>query len=285
MRAIITAILIILWLFLGWYYKTTYDSCCLDATLTSSKDREKAPDTDIVTNDISGPSIRSLGPITFNWSDPTSQVNDDWEDYQNNLLISLGEEDLLQITGQFRAEESNGSDYKDLGMARAHHVRNLFKEIPDERIELKSELVVDGIQKGSSGFESVSLRTVKPRKVIIETEDAASIYFPYSSTQRLDDPVIEAYLKNVAKRVMESGERIQLTGHTDSTSSSAFNKRLGLKRAHIIRDYLLSIGVNAKQIISLSAGEEQPIADNATKAGRAKNRRTELQIIPKQNEN
>ena len=54
---------------------------------------------------------------------------------------------------------------------------------------------------------------------------------------------------------------------------------LGQRRADIIKRYLIDQGVPANQITALSKGELDPVADNGTKAGMAKNRRTELQII------
>lgn len=287
MRALITAIIIFIWLMLGWYYKTTYEGCCLFSEVSSGTEISKESDASPPRNhkSFSGPSITSLAPLTFNWNSSEAVLNEGWEAYKNNLLNSLGEEDLLQITGQFRKEEDNNSSYENLGLARAYQVKNLFNELPDERIDIQSTVLNDDLNERNSNFESVRLRTIRPEKVIVKTKESATIYFPYSSTKRLEDPLIEAYLQDIEKRVKASGEQILLVGHTDSTSSSAFNQRLGLKRAHILRDYLLSIGVNKDQILCRSEGENQPIADNGTKAGRAKNRRTELKIISSLKEN
>ena len=76
-----------------------------------------------------------------------------------------------------------------------------------------------------------------------------------------------------------SGERIQLVGHTDNTDSEAYNLRLGQRRADVIKDYLVSRGVEATKITSTSKGESEPLASNENRAGRAQNRRTELTIL------
>ncbi len=71
---------------------------------------------------------------------------------------------------------------------------------------------------------------------------------------------------------------VTIIGHTDSRGSAAFNKTLSTKRAESVKNDLVSRGVEASRIQTLGKGEEQPIADNATAEGRAKNRRIEAQL-------
>lgn len=71
---------------------------------------------------------------------------------------------------------------------------------------------------------------------------------------------------------------IVITGHTDSTGSAAYNQKLSERRAASVRDYMISRGVNPALLTAIGAGEDQPIADNATKEGREMNRRVEIDI-------
>lgn len=71
---------------------------------------------------------------------------------------------------------------------------------------------------------------------------------------------------------------IVITGHTDSTGSRAYNQKLSERRAAAVRDYMISRGVNPALLTAIGAGEDQPIADNSTKEGRAMNRRVEIEI-------
>jgi outer membrane protein OmpA-like peptidoglycan-associated protein len=70
--------------------------------------------------------------------------------------------------------------------------------------------------------------------------------------------------------------RIEIIGHTDSTGSDAVNNPLSEERAHSVRDYLSSHGVAASRIQTAGRGEREPLADNGTEAGRARNRRVEI---------
>ena len=72
--------------------------------------------------------------------------------------------------------------------------------------------------------------------------------------------------------------RIEIVGHTDSTGSPAVNNPLSVERAQSVRDYLVARGVSASRINTAGMGERQPIADNNSDAGRAKNRRVEIYL-------
>ena len=68
-------------------------------------------------------------------------------------------------------------------------------------------------------------------------------------------------------------------GHTDSMGSDAYNDRLSLRRAEAVKAYLVSKGIPADKVRTEGRGKREPVADNATPEGRAKNRRVEVTII------
>ena len=71
---------------------------------------------------------------------------------------------------------------------------------------------------------------------------------------------------------------IKIVGHTDSVGAESYNQQLSVRRATSVRDYLASKGVD-KSLMSISGmGESSPVASNATRDGRAKNRRVEVSI-------
>lgn len=75
------------------------------------------------------------------------------------------------------------------------------------------------------------------------------------------------------------GSRVKISGYTDSVGRDSFNQKLSLKRANSVKAYLSSQGVSADRIDTVGMGEENPVASNANKEGRAKNRRVELEIL------
>jgi outer membrane protein OmpA-like peptidoglycan-associated protein len=84
--------------------------------------------------------------------------------------------------------------------------------------------------------------------------------------------------------LLESTKGVQLdvviaVGHTDSVGSEDYNNRLSLARAESVKDYLVSQGVDIKRVRAVGRGESQPIADNSTKAGRALNRRVDVEVV------
>lgn len=74
--------------------------------------------------------------------------------------------------------------------------------------------------------------------------------------------------------------RIMVAGHTDSDGSEAFNQELSVRRAEAVRNALIAQGVSAARVTTAGFGESQPIADNATAAGKQLNRRVVITIVP-----
>ncbi len=74
-------------------------------------------------------------------------------------------------------------------------------------------------------------------------------------------------------------ETLIAIGNTDSIGTEEYNMGLSIRRADSVKDYLVSKGVPADRIYTEGKGELNPIASNATAAGRAENRRVEIEIV------
>ena len=74
-------------------------------------------------------------------------------------------------------------------------------------------------------------------------------------------------------------EVIIAVGHTDSVGSDAYNQKLSMRRSQAVKAYLVSKGIDKTRIYTEGKGEKQPVADNKTKDGRAKNRRVEIEVV------
>jgi len=102
----------------------------------------------------------------------------------------------------------------------------------------------------------------------------------FDSGKSVVKPDTRAKLDDLADKVKGvSLEVIILVGHTDSVGSPAMNQRLSVSRADAMKKYLVSKGIEANRIYTEGKGESNPIADNKTAAGRAKNRRVEVEVV------
>lgn len=94
-------------------------------------------------------------------------------------------------------------------------------------------------------------------------------------------PQFQATLNEVAQTLNAyPATMIDVLGHTDSVGSDAYNQTLSEQRASSVANYLVARGVNRARIATRGYGESMPIADNATEAGRAQNRRVEIKVVP-----
>lgn len=73
--------------------------------------------------------------------------------------------------------------------------------------------------------------------------------------------------------------RVEMQGHTDSVGSDQYNLGLSQQRANSVREFLISEGVPAERVTARGYGEAQPVADNKTAEGRARNRRVVMSVV------
>lgn len=119
--------------------------------------------------------------------------------------------------------------------------------------------------------------TLKQPEVIMPEDMVVNFAFDdsgFKPSQQSDAGAMEfkAWLKENAESI------VSVTGHTDYIGSKAYNQALGLRRARTMQSYLIRQGIDADKISVTSKGEEEPIADNSTDEGRAKNRRAVISV-------
>ncbi len=96
-------------------------------------------------------------------------------------------------------------------------------------------------------------------------------------------PAFQPVLNSIAKVIKEYNKTmVQVNGYTDSTGSAATNNSLSMMRANSISNYLRLQGVDGNRIVANGYGSSNPIASNATAAGREQNRRVEIVLINRQ---
>ncbi len=100
--------------------------------------------------------------------------------------------------------------------------------------------------------------------------DTGSSTLPADAAGQLDDvaAIMKAY----------PNAHLQIAGHTDNVGDNGANMNLSRARAEAVKDALVSRGIAANRMTTQGVGQENPIADNSSDAGRAKNRRVSMRV-------
>ncbi len=144
--------------------------------------------------------------------------------------------------------------------------------------ELDSDGVVDSKDKcpGTPAGTEVDADGC-PVVIVIKLE---GVNFRTNSAE-LQDGAAVALNDDVATLIANPDVMIEVAGHTDADGDADYNQGLSQRRAETVRGYLIGKGVDADRITARGYGEAEPIASNATSAGKAQNRRVELRIQDK----
>lgn len=118
-----------------------------------------------------------------------------------------------------------------------------------------------------------------------QTEKVSFAADAFFDTGKADlKPEGKAKLDELADKVKSVNlEVIVAVGHTDSRGSADLNQKLSVKRADAVKSYLTSKGIDGARVYTEGKGAAQPVADNKTDAGRAKNRRVEIEVVGTRN--
>lgn len=210
----------------------------------------------------------------------------------DNLKTFLSKNDQqISITGFALSSEKNASAFENLGLARANNVKNYFvsKGIAADLIAINGIIKDDLNKNGTTIYGPVSINVseisaetpsidwagVKAKLnanplILYFNTGQASIDLSVSDRKKITE--ITRYLDNV------EGSKLDVIGHTDNVGDKTKNIKLGLDRANFAKNYLASNGISKDRIASSSKGSAEPIAENNTKQGKAKNRRVEVKI-------
>ena len=181
----------------------------------------------------------------------------------SNSLFRIAYHDALTAAGWTIVHESMGSDV----VISAHFTkngRNLWASLhKNDTYEIR---VADaGAVNKDMGSD-------------LKTNCHVAIYgvlfdFNKSTIQPASDPVLQQILDLLKKNPTQN---IEVQGHTDNVGGDAYNQTLSEARAKAIVTWLTQHGISAGRLTAKGFGKTKPIADNATDAGRAKNRRVEI---------
>jgi OOP family OmpA-OmpF porin len=117
-----------------------------------------------------------------------------------------------------------------------------------------------------------------PVPVASKVTYAADAFFDFDKS--VLKPEGKAKLDDLAGKVKGINlEVIIAVGHTDSVGTDAYNQKLSVQRSEAVKAYLVSRGIEKSRVYTEGKGEKQPVADNKTAEGRAKNRRVEIEVV------
>jgi peptidoglycan-associated lipoprotein len=130
--------------------------------------------------------------------------------------------------------------------------------------------------RGGTASQSVTIQVVRREALVFE-----DVHFDFDRFN-LRPEALKILDDAITKLQANPDVRITIEGHCDSIGTVEYNLALGERRANAVRDYLQSRGIMNVRLRTVSYGEERPIADNTTAAGRAMNRRAHLVVIMEQ---
>ena len=228
-------IALIAWLVLGWKYLTDFNQC----------NPSKAVPANLADTEC---------PVCFDWYSPNANTCDNWIPYRDSLVSLINTDNQLLITGLFNPIESSD---EELGRNRAVSIKALFNGlIPEENIEIDVEEV--GVKEYSTCKKMARLDVLVDGKVQHQnTLHTAMLFLQGNKLSRSDSTY--HHLEQVAEHVIDSGEKVRITGYTDTNGNSKDNIKRGYQYADQVKAFLIDKGVSLEQLITISKGENEQI--------------------------
>jgi OmpA-OmpF porin, OOP family len=193
----------------------------------------------------------------------------------------------ITVTGHYKADERNNSSFDNLGLARADELKKWLvnKGLPDKNIITQSQLddglifspadtLVGGI---SLAFHNISLPVQESVKD--DLFEPRTVYFNTGKNTLSINADLKNYLEKVKEYLQNHADKkLSVTGYTDNAGDAEKNMQLSARRAAFVKDELIKKGIEGAKIESSGKGMDEPVADNNTTEGKAKNRRVTIQL-------
>ncbi|OGR90181.1 MAG: hypothetical protein A2992_01505 [Elusimicrobia bacterium RIFCSPLOWO2_01_FULL_59_12] len=223
-----------------------------------------------------------LGGIVGRFPDSASvakgpiNLTKDWRRYE----IELGDKDLRHIIGGFGFSLVKRDNVGEV----IFYLDDIGYEFPQTAALPKAESAP--AEPAGAGSKALAPPAVVPKDLQIKTEDAGlrvsfSSQFLFATGKTVLQPGSSGVLDQVINILKAYPKNdVLVEGHTDSAGSAEYNLALSRLRAEHVRDYLVRQGgFPLERFRVVGYGQTQPIADNATRGGRAQNRRVEVIIL------
>lgn len=137
---------------------------------------------------------------------------------------------------------------------------------------------MDKQKKELEQIQGAQVESINDGQAIKVTFESGILFATSSSTL---NPASQSSLASFAQSLQSNPDTdVEIYGHTDSSGNDGINIPLSEQRAQAVYNFLLSKGVGGNRMITQGFGSSQPVADNSTPTGKAKNRRVEIYILP-----
>lgn len=246
----------------------------------------------------------SLNPFILNGHEINYQCNANFNFLKSNgtLItpvsdsIKLGIEKLktflianpnqkISITGYAMKGESNTTIFDNLGLARANDIKDYFVSLglPAAQFDTNGELldnwdVSNDTLLGPVNFKLNALVAANSFKDELNANPLILHFNTNQANYNLDAEELQK-IKNIVKYTIQNPDAtVLIVGHSDNSGNPNANILLAKKRAEFVKKFLIKNRIDASRIETQSKGSEEPIAENNTPEGMAKNRRTVITI-------
>jgi len=153
-----------------------------------------------------------------------------------------------------------------------------WRMIKDISILSEIDLPTDGIHAASKAvtYADDLIETAKDAPALTTKQVSITFETGKWNLDNEDKSIIDREFMPFAKSIEKP---IRIEGNTDNTGGYDLNKTISMKRANSVKDYLIESGINPKRIIVKGNGPDKPVANNNTASGKAKNRRTDFELV------
>jgi outer membrane protein OmpA-like peptidoglycan-associated protein len=223
---------------------------------------------------------RTNHPIQF-YKNTNAYILGNFDNYADSL-IGVSQSKKIDLVGYYTAAEINSTSYENLGMARAHLLKELLvnRGLDSNRVQLFGELqdmkFQDSLSVAHTWETSADIDLTSKDVQLVSHHGVTEIYFPSNSKEEITSEALSKYLSSLVTSAKDS--KVRLIGHTDNIGSEEANKALSLKRTYTVRNQLIKLGMPTSNILCEGRGSSSPKVNNSTPENRALNRRVEVKV-------
>ena len=252
---------------------------------TLSASRANAVKEYLINKGISGNRLQAIG---YGESKPIADNSTD-EGRAKNRRIEFNVIDIKEVPTIAEPIDSEFVEIKSISQVKKSSKSVNFDDIPFAKtIKLDaSDRNLGAVQLGSTVLNVPETMSKKGHVLVSKAAICQNKFKEILQSEKIKFAYNKADIKSSSHNLLNSlvevakecpNELVVISGYTDSDGSESYNKRLSTNRASAVRAYLINKGIPSKRLKAIGYGESNPIADNNTIEGKAKNRRIEFNV-------